>query len=438
MTVFYGAASASESYGSNPPGLAVDGNSGTHWIDNASPLPQWWAVATNTTPVTAYAVTSDDAARAINTWQFQGAIGATLRDVPSGSITTASSRYSTGAWDWINATDSLWTDAWTSLSSAPQWLRVQLPTATVYTQYSVGAHSGWLYRAPKTWTFEGSNDGSTWTTLDTQTNITTWVDTVFNSYTFSNSTAYLYYRLNISVGNDASYVEIARFLLGPPPRADVPAGTITSASSEYSSTTYADDNATDGNWTTRWASLSSAPQWLRVQLPTATVCTTYSLGGFASELYGQPKTWTFEGSNDGSTWTTLDTRTGITTWLANTLNTYTFSNSTAYLYYRINVSVNGDGSYVRLARFWIGPLPPSATWVTLDSNSGVTWTVGQTRSYAFINTTAYTDYRLYITANNGDGYTQIAEITMTDVSSSPQPYSRHQIPHRAAIARGTR
>jgi len=67
-----------------------------------------------------------------------------------------------------------------------------------------------------------------------------------------------------------------------------------------------------------------------------------------------PKNWTFDGSNDGTNWTTLDTQTNQTSWTTPTTsnyatawNEYTFSNNTAYRYYRINVTANGGhGTYL--------------------------------------------------------------------------------------------
>lgn len=198
---------------------------------------------------------------------------------------------------------------------------------------------------------------------------------------------------------------------------DIPAGSTTTASSQYDSGTYAAVNATDGNWSSRWASAGTAPAWLRVQLAAATVYTDYFLGGFSTELGGSPRDFTFEGSNDGSAWVTLDTRTGIT-FSATVFQSFSFTNSTAYLYYRVNVSANTDGANVRVARFGLGPVN---VWTTLNSQSGITWSAGQTKTFTFANTTAYNEYRVYITVNNGDTYTSIAEIVMTDVPLIPFP-----------------
>lgn len=58
-----------------------------------------------------------------------------------------------------------------------------------------------------------------------------------------------------------------------------------------------------------------------------------------------PKTWTLEGSNNGSSWTTLDTQTNAANWGAGEKRYYTLANTTAYRYYRLNVTVNqGNGN----------------------------------------------------------------------------------------------
>ena len=60
---------------------------------------------------------------------------------------------------------------------------------------------------PKDWTFEGSNNGTNWTVLDTQTN-QSFSDASMNGelkqYNFINTTEYRYYRLNVSANHGAS------------------------------------------------------------------------------------------------------------------------------------------------------------------------------------------------------------------------------------------
>ena len=70
--------------------------------------------------------------------------------------------------------------------------------------------------------------------------------------------------------------------------------------------------------------------------------THYSLTALATDKNSgdenwAPKDWTFEGSNNGSSWTVLDTRTSQPGWAAGEKRTYATANTTAYRYYRVNV-----------------------------------------------------------------------------------------------------
>ncbi|MDF3056574.1 MAG: coagulation factor 5/8 type domain protein [Rariglobus sp.] len=56
-----------------------------------------------------------------------------------------------------------------------------------------------------------------------------------------------------------------------------------------------------------------------------------------------PKSWTFQGSNDGSTWTTLDTQSNQVFPTRNHANTYNIGNTTAYRYYQLNITANNGG-----------------------------------------------------------------------------------------------
>jgi fibronectin type 3 domain-containing protein len=62
-----------------------------------------------------------------------------------------------------------------------------------------------------------------------------------------------------------------------------------------------------------------------------------------------PKNWEFQGSNDGSAWTTLDTQTDQAFQWRGYQRVFELTNTTAYRYYRLNVTANnGDGSFLHL------------------------------------------------------------------------------------------
>ncbi len=62
-----------------------------------------------------------------------------------------------------------------------------------------------------------------------------------------------------------------------------------------------------------------------------------------------PKTWTFEGSNDGETWEELDAKDGVT-WLTKNCSPKEFSvaNDAAYRYYRMTFTASSSSQYLEL------------------------------------------------------------------------------------------
>lgn len=80
-------------------------------------------------------------------------------------------------------------------------LQYSFPTgqAKTITHYRVeGYRIGVPERSPKTWTFQGSNDNSTWTTLHTVSAATGWASGETRTYTIPSPASYLHYRMNIT------------------------------------------------------------------------------------------------------------------------------------------------------------------------------------------------------------------------------------------------
>lgn len=69
-------------------------------------------------------------------------------------------------------------------------------------------------RAPKTWTLQGSNNGTTFTNLHTVTNAPAWVPGEQRQYVTTNTTAYRYYRINVTANQGSTtYLGIAELEL---------------------------------------------------------------------------------------------------------------------------------------------------------------------------------------------------------------------------------
>lgn len=136
-----------------------------------------------------------------------------------------------------------------------------------------------------------------------------------------------------------------------------PSGTA-SAESNSDDAWIAFDHDTDIE--SRWVSTGTLPTWLQYQFDDALVLTAYSITAWKPAP--SPKDFEFQGSTNGSTWVTLDSRTGIT-WFIGETKIFSFTNTTAYAYYRVYITVtgtidegeNGQAAIVELETFGSAP-----------------------------------------------------------------------------------
>lgn len=75
-----------------------------------------------------------------------------------------------------------------------EWQQVQIPFVLQVTSYTITNRSGFPYRFPGTWYLVGSNDGTTWSSIDYNTNYTYIQDTVTFTPNQNNKTYYSYLR----------------------------------------------------------------------------------------------------------------------------------------------------------------------------------------------------------------------------------------------------
>ncbi|MDH6671980.1 hypothetical protein M2277_002642 [Paenibacillus sp. LBL] len=123
----------------------------------------------------------------------------------TGIVTSSNSALS--RWEAFNGnkTDNGWL---INLRNEPktQWLSYKFLTPIVINKYTISyAFASTTDAAPKSWTFEGSNDANNWVVLDTRTYETNWSQYSTRGYVFYNKTAYLYYRIFVSDNNGGLY-----------------------------------------------------------------------------------------------------------------------------------------------------------------------------------------------------------------------------------------
>ncbi len=112
------------------------------------------------------------------------------------------------------------------------------------------------------------------------------------------------------------------------------------------------NNLKDGDVNSKWLSFTRTG-WAAYQLSAPVAVQRYQLASANDAPGRDPQDWQFQGSNDGQSWTTLDTRTGQSFAGRFTANTYDFTNSTAYGHYRLNITRNHGDSIIQLSELVI-------------------------------------------------------------------------------------
>lgn len=230
----------------------------------------------------------------------------------SGASFSASSAYGGGYGASEVANESI--TYWLGTSGGVEWLKCDWGSGQshIIDRYSIQVNFGASQpSAPKDWTLEGSNDGSSWTTVDTVTGQTSWGPGEERAFVCdTTTTAYRYYRLNISAIQSGSYTQIK-------------------------------------TWRMFKAAAGS---------PTKHLCLSYTLQTASGGQNSAPKDWKLQGSNDYVTWDDLDTVTNQTGWSSGgesrafTCDTAT----TAYQFFRVRISAtNGDSTYTSIAELYL-------------------------------------------------------------------------------------
>lgn len=338
-------------------------------------------------------------------------------NTPSGAASASSN--SGGAEAWRAFRQSFSQGSWgASDTSMPQWIQYQFPSKTVVNEYT------FLFTFTTSqavaWSFQGSNDGVAWVTLDSKSFVPS--GTLFSG-TFTNATAYFYYRVYWTVnpaGASASFFQLYGptqtvgygFITGyggcysdscsqqaaigaqfqdPNPLPDIespssgvqlftstknfcascldanvnvsdtglipkmtsntaPSGVVSASSTvNFQSEFWAFDQTLSNVWNTG----AALPQWIAYKFASVVPVSVYAITAPKAltetspvgDPTAYPTAFTFEGSNDGISWTVLDTRSGLI-WQPNEQKLFALSASQSYSQYRVNVSATTTSGFI--------------------------------------------------------------------------------------------
>ncbi|WP_068776950.1 basic secretory protein-like protein [Paenibacillus sp. FJAT-26967] len=215
------------------------------------------------------------------------------------------------------------------------WLQYQFPANQQQTvsSYSITSANDEPVRDPKSWTLKGSNNGTDWTVLDQRQN------QVFSdrfqtlTYPIAAPQAYTYYKLELtaSSGDMLQLAEIGLYngasVTYTPPAA--PAVTVSAEKSADAGKA----NLLDGASLTKWAT-GAQSGWAKLSYSQSVSIDGYALTGTNGGVL-EPASWTLKGSDDGTTWTVLDSRTNQTFAIAHQRKSYQIS-AASYRYYQFD------------------------------------------------------------------------------------------------------
>ena len=153
------------------------------------------------------------------------------------------------------------------------------------------------------------------------------------------ATLYRYWRFNVTVGHNANevavgevkiFVDTTQYPLVAMTGDSAPSPLVATGSSRdnsdrsYYNAFNRDVTSTDSHWASEYQ--AAYPQYVQVDLGSGNgiAATSYSItAGIGGKESAGPKSWTLQGSEDGSTFVDLNTQTNVASWSAALERTYT-------------------------------------------------------------------------------------------------------------------
>jgi hypothetical protein len=216
------------------------------------------------------------------------------------------------------------------------WVKVTFATPTVLDVYSLTSANDVPYRDPASWTLSGSNDGVTWTVIETRFGQSWASRYLTRDFVLSTrSAAYTQFRFDF-VPSVGSALQLAELELYGASQVSVQITPSSYSARGQANRTCAISKLFDGRNSTKWVD-NSGSTWVKVAMQSATTMHRYTITSAADYPQYDPVSWTLSGSNDGTNWTVIETRTAQS-WSSRGLKReFTLASaSSTYLWFRFN------------------------------------------------------------------------------------------------------
>ncbi|MCL8014907.1 glycoside hydrolase N-terminal domain-containing protein [Streptomyces sp. AS02] len=239
--------------------------------------------------------------------------------------------------------------------SKVQW-QVELSDPVAVGTYRLTSANDVPQRDPQEWTFSGSADGDTWTTLDSRTLSAPFESRLLTKeFTCANSTAYRFYRFDFVPKTGVSHFQVSEIGLsgvdlggGGSMYLSSPSGHSAGAGAKSRATDIS--NSVDRDPATVWRTAAAPEIVWQADLPSAVAVTSYTLTAAPDRPQDDPRSWVLEASQDGHAWVTLDTQEpGAPFADRGATRTFQVTNSTAYGTYRLTLAPGGSATGFQIA-----------------------------------------------------------------------------------------
>lgn len=168
--------------------------------------------------------------------------------------------------------------------------------------------------------------------------------------------------------------------------------------------------ATDGDVNTIWQAASRSPS-LSVAFTEPTRIESYAMTSASDWPERDPQSWRLEGSTDGQTWQTVDTESGQRFGQRSQTRIFAVRHAGAYSHYRLAISANQGDGHTQLAELALGGAPSEDAGMTAAIGDGPSSSPTAKTHVGFTGTHAlhYAGWQL---TDHGRAYDKIYQVSL--------------------------
>ncbi|MFC7490408.1 MULTISPECIES: GH92 family glycosyl hydrolase [unclassified Knoellia] len=177
----------------------------------------------------------------------------------------------------------------------------------------------------------------------------------------------------------------------------------------------------DGDVGTKWLA-GGRSNWVTYELAAPAAVVAYALGSANDAPGRDPRDWTLQGSANGTSWTPLDTR--ANQGFPNRFQTrqYSFTNTTAYRFYRLNITANAGDDGTQLAEWMLSTkaIPPTDMTTTVGSGPGDAY--NSRPNVGFTGTAALHYMGAHTAEGRGYSYNKVLDVDLPVTATTELAY----------------